>query len=106
MTIWVGASLVLRGDMTLGQLIAFRILAGEVTGPLLRMANLWQGFQSTALSLERLSDIVDHPQELEVTGEGMPPIPPVIGAIEYKGVSFKFSEEGALNLSNINFKVE
>ena len=106
MTIWVGASLVLRGDMTLGQLIAFRILAGQVTGPLLRMANLWQGFQSTALSLERLSDIVDHPQELEVTGEGMPPIPPVIGAIEYKGVSFKFSEEGALNLSNINFKVE
>jgi ATP-binding cassette subfamily B protein len=106
MVIWIGASLVLRGDMTLGQLIAFRILAGQVTSPLLRMANLWQSFQSTALSLERLADIVDHPQELEVSGEGMPPIPPVMGSIEYKGVSFRFSEEGALNLSNISFKIE
>ena len=92
MVIWIGASLVLRGDMTLGQLIAFRILAGQVTSPLLRMANLWRSFQSTALSLERLADIVDHPQELEVSGEGMP-IPPVMGSIEYKGVSFNLAKK-------------
>ena len=67
--LWIGASLVLKGDLTLGQLIAFRILASYVTSPLLRMANLWQNFQETALSLERLADIVDHPQELEITGE-------------------------------------
>ena len=59
--------------MTLGQLIAFRILASYVTSPLLRMANLWQNFQETALSLERLADIVDHPQELEIAGEQKPP---------------------------------
>ena len=69
LVLWVGASLVLKGEMTLGQLIAFRILAGYVTSPLLRMANLWQNFQETALSLERLADIVDHPQELELTGD-------------------------------------
>ena len=104
--LWIGASLVLKGELTLGQLIAFRILASYVTSPLLRMANLWQNFQETALSLERLADIVDHPQELEITGEQMPPIPPVMGSVEYKGVNFKFGEEGPLNLSNINFKVE
>ncbi len=104
--LWIGASLVLKGELTLGQLIAFRILASYVTSPLLRMANLWQNFQETALSLERLADIVDHPQELEITGEQKPPIPPVMGSVEYKGVNFRFGEEGALNLSNINFKVE
>ncbi len=104
--LWMGASLVLNGEMTLGQLIAFRILASYVTSPLLRMANLWQNFQETSLSLERLADIVDHPQELEITGEQNPPIPPVLGSVEYKGVSFRFGEEGSLNLSNINFTIE
>ena len=106
MVLWIGASLVLKGEMTLGQLIAFRILASNVTSPLLRMANLWQNFQETALSLERLADIVDHPQELEVTGEQKPPLPPVLGEVEYNGVSFRFGDQGALNLSNVGFKVE
>ena len=106
MVLWIGASLVLKGEMSLGQLIAFRILAGYVTSPLLRIANLWQNFQETALSLERLADIVDHPQELEVTGEQKPPIPPVVGSVEYNGVNFRFVEQGPLNLANVNFKVE
>ena len=61
--LWVGAFLVLQGELTLGQLIAFRIIASYTTGPLLRLIQLWQNFQETALSLERLSDILDHPQE-------------------------------------------
>ena len=105
MVLWIGASLVLNGEMTLGQLIAFRILASYVTSPLLRMANLWQNFQETALSLERLADIVDHPQELEIAGEQKPPIPPVKGQVEYKSVSFRFEEQGSLNLSNVSFKL-
>jgi ATP-binding cassette subfamily B protein len=100
--LWVGASLVLKGEITLGQLIAFRILAGNVTSPLLRMANLWQNFQETSLSLERLADIVDHPQELEITGDQKPPIPPVVGRVTYSGVSFRFSEKGQKQLSNVS----
>ena len=100
--LWVGASLVLKGEITLGQLIAFRILAGNVTSPLLRMANLWQNFQETSLSLERLADIVDHPQELEITGDQKPPIPPVVGRVTYSGVSFRFTEKGQKQLSNVS----
>ena len=70
----VGAPLVLKGELTFGQLIAFRILAGNVTSPLLRMANLCKTFRRPHF-LERLVDIVDH-QELEITGEQKPPIPP------------------------------
>jgi len=105
LVLWVGASLVLKGEMSLGQLIAFRILAGYVTNPLLRLANLWQNFQETALSLERLADIVDHPEELEIMGEQKPPIPPIVGEVEYSGVSFRFGSQGGLQLSNVGFSV-
>ena len=103
--IWFGAMLVLEGNMTLGQLIAFRILSGYVTSPLLRLASLWQNFQETALSLERLSDIVDHREEIEIAGENLPPIPPLQGAIHYEGVNFRFGSSGPLQLLNVNFEI-
>ena len=103
--IWFGAMLVLEGKMTLGQLIAFRILSGYVTSPLLRLASLWQNFQETALSLERLSDIVDHREEIEIAGENLPPIPPLQGAISYEGVNFRFGTSGPLQLLNVSFEI-
>ena len=101
----IGASMVLKGELTLGQLIAFRILAGYVTSPLLRLATLWQNFQETSLSLERLSDIVDHPEEIEIAGEQLPPLPPVQGAITYEAVNFRFANQGPLQLLNVNFEI-
>ena len=91
--------------MTLGQLIAFRILAGYVTNPLLRLANLWQNFQETSLSLERLSDIVDHPEELELVGEQKPPMPPITGHVQYKSVSFGFVPNRPDQLTNVSLDV-
>lgn len=105
LVLWVGATLVLKGEMTLGQLIAFRILAGYVTSPLLRLATLWQSFQETSLSLERLADIVDHPEEIEIAGEQLPPLPPVQGHIAYQGVSFRFAQQGPLQLANVNLEI-
>ena len=103
--IWYGAILVLDGKLTLGQLIAFRILSSYVTSPLLRLASTWQNFQETALSLERLSDIVDHPEEIEISGKNLPPIPPIKGDIEYENVTFRFGSSGPMQLLNINFAV-
>ena len=57
--IWVGVYQVVKGELSLGQLIAFRIIAGYVTGPILRLSGLWQGFQQVGISMERLADIVD-----------------------------------------------
>ena len=94
-----------RGRDDLGQLIAFRILSGYVTSPLLRLASLWQNFQETALSLERLSDIVDHRKEIEIAGENLPPIPPLQGSISYEGVNFRFASNGPLQLLNVNFAI-
>jgi ATP-binding cassette subfamily B protein len=100
--LWVGAYLVLKGELTLGQLIAFRIIAGYVTAPLLRLTQLWQNFQETALSLERLADILDTPSETDEEDRKNIPIPPIKGAVKYENVSFRFAPNGPLQLNNIN----
>ena len=100
--LWVGAYLVLQGELTLGQLIAFRIISGYVTAPILRLAQLWQNFQETALSLERLSDIIDHPQEADEDDANQIPLPEIAGRVTYENVSFRFAPSGPLQLVNIN----
>jgi ATP-binding cassette subfamily B protein len=101
LVLWVGAYLVLEGELTLGQLIAFRIIAGYVTSPTLRLTQLWQNFQETALSLERLADIVDTPQEAERDRQNIP-MPSIKGAVKYENVSFRFKSGGPLQLNNVN----
>ncbi len=104
--IWAGATLVLNGQMTIGQLIAFRILSGYVTGPLLRIVSLWQNFQETIISLERLADIVDQKEEIEIAGKNLPPLSPIKGNVKYNNLNFRFRNSGAPQLSNINFEIK
>ena len=101
----VGAYLVIRGNLTLGQLIAFRIISGYVTGPLLRLSNLYQNFQQTNISLERLSDVINTPQESTEKDSSNIPMSKISGAINFEDVSFRFTDKGALNLSKVNLKI-
>ncbi|GJD23989.1 toxin secretion ABC transporter ATP-binding protein [Rivularia sp. IAM M-261] len=103
LVLWVGAYLVLQGELTLGELIAFRIISGYVTSPILRLAQLWQSFQEVALSLERLSDIVDTPQEAE-QDKGNIPLPAIEGTVKYENVSFRFNPNTALQLNNVSIE--
>ena len=98
--IGMGAYLVLEGQLTLGQLIAFRIIAGYVTSPVMRLATLWQNFQETALSLERLADIVDNPEEGEADRNNIP-MPAIKGKVKYDNLSFRFKTTGPLQLKNV-----
>ena len=104
LVLWVGAYLVLQGELSLGQLIAFRIISGYVTAPLLRLAQLWQNFQETALSLERLSDILDNPCEAEEQGRNQIQMPDIQGNVRYENVAFRFAASGPLQLANINLE--
>ncbi len=101
----VGAYLVIVGNLTLGELIAFRIISGYVVGPLLRLANLYQNFQQTNVSIERLSDIINNPQESSEKDRTNIPMPKIKGALTFDNVSFRFAERGALNLSKVNLKI-
>jgi ATP-binding cassette, subfamily B, bacterial HlyB/CyaB len=104
LVLWVGAYLVLQQQLTLGQLIAFRILAGYVTSPLLRLVQIWQNFQETALSLQRLADILDTPQETEANTQNIL-MPTITGCIKFNDLSFSFRENGALQLCNLNLEI-
>ena len=103
--LWVGAYLVLKQEITLGELIAFRIIAGYVTSPLLRLIQLWQNFQETALSLERLADILDTPQESELAGRNNIPMPAIVGAIKYENVTFSFAKSPNPQLNGVSIEI-
>jgi ATP-binding cassette, subfamily B, bacterial HlyB/CyaB len=102
--LWVGAFLVLQGQLTLGELIAFRIIASYTTSPLLRLIQLWQNFQETALSLERLSDILDTPLEVTEDDRSNIPMPLIQGGIRYEDVSFSYTN-GALQLDQVSLEI-
>jgi ATP-binding cassette, subfamily B, bacterial HlyB/CyaB len=103
--LWVGAYLVLKGQLTLGQLIAFRIIAGYTTSPLLRLIQLWQNFQETALSLERLSDILDTPQETSEADRLNIPMPQIQGSVCYENVVFRFPKSPNPQLNGVTIDI-
>jgi len=102
LVLWVGAALVLRGELTLGQLIAFRIISGYVTQPLLRLSTIWQNIQELKVSFERLADVIDTPIESNEADQAKIPLPPIQGAVQFEDVNFAFKADQAPVLRNIN----
>jgi ATP-binding cassette subfamily B protein len=102
--LWIGALMVLDHKLSIGQLIAFRIISGYVTAPLLRLAGSWQQFQEVAMSLERLSDILDAPQEQGDKGALNVPLPEIQGSVTYEQVTFSYEGDGrAPQVRNVSF---
>jgi ABC-type bacteriocin/lantibiotic exporter with double-glycine peptidase domain len=87
-------------------LIAFRIIAGYTTSPLLRLIQLWQNFQETALSLERLSDILDTPQEADENDRTNIPMPDIEGSIKYDRVTFRFAQSPNPQLNEVSVEIQ
>ena len=106
MVLWVGASLVLKGELTLGQLIAFRIISGYVTQPLLRLSTIWQRIQELRVSFERLADIVDTSEESTEADQKKIPLPPINGDVSFNNVDFSFKSQSPLVLKNVNLKIK
>jgi ATP-binding cassette, subfamily B, bacterial HlyB/CyaB len=105
LVLWVGASLVLKGEMSLGQLIAFRIISGYVTQPLLRLSSIWQNIQELKVSFERLADVVDTPEESDEADKAKIPLPPIAGEVRFDQVCFSFQPGGALTLNHIDLTI-
>ncbi len=103
--IWAGAALVLNNELTLGQLIAFRIIAGYIVSPVMRLAQLWQEFQETGMSLERLADIVDTPQEGGKEQLSQIPLPIIKGEVFCENISFRFRENTPMVLKNVTVTI-
>jgi ATP-binding cassette subfamily B protein len=103
--LWVGMIQVIEGKITLGQLIAFRIISGYVTGPLLRLSNLYQSFQKVSLSFERLGDIINQQPEA-ISDDDQIALPPIEGEVRYESLSFRFNKTGPLILDNVDLHIQ
>jgi ATP-binding cassette subfamily B protein len=103
--LWVGAYLVLKGELTIGQLIAFRIISGNVVGPIIRLAGTWQTIQGLQISVERLADVVDAEPEQPLDARPIA-LPPITGRVEFDRVSFRFRPHAPLVVKNVSFTIE
>lgn len=103
--LWYGAVLVIHGELTLGQLIAFRIIAGYVTNPLLRLTQSWQSFQEVGLSIERLGDVLDQPPEQTHEEAKNIPMPAIDGRVTFDRVTFGYVPGQPPQLRNISFEI-
>jgi subfamily B ATP-binding cassette protein HlyB/CyaB len=101
-TLWLGAHLVTEGKLSVGQLIAFNMLAGQVAAPVLRLAQLWQDFQQVSISVARLGDILNTHGELTSSQIARPAIQ---GQIRFEQVVFRYRTDGPEILKNLDFEI-
>ncbi|NET15658.1 MAG: peptidase domain-containing ABC transporter, partial [Okeania sp. SIO1H6] len=84
--------------------IAFRIIAGNVTGSLLRFVSVWQSFQEVGMSIERLRDVLDTEAEVDEEDRNNIDMPPMSGGVKFEEISFRFTQSGPLQLANVNLE--
>ena len=101
--LWLGALEVIGGAMTVGGLVAFNMLAGRVSQPVLRLAQLWQELQQTGVSVARLGDILNARSENSVA-TARAQLPQIQGAIEFDQVRFRYRPDGREVLRGISFR--
>ena len=87
--LYFGAKAVISNEMTVGSLVAFNMLAGQVNQPILRIAQMWQDFQQFRLSLARLGDIIDTPTET-ANSSVRQDLPPITGAVKFDRLVFRY----------------
>jgi ATP-binding cassette, subfamily B, bacterial HlyB/CyaB len=100
---WLGATLVIDKQLTVGELVAFNMLSGQVSSPILRLAQLWNDFQQVGLSMRRLGDILN--ARTEIAGQKTR-LPRLQGAIELDQVSFRYRPDAADVLRQVSLKVQ
>jgi ATP-binding cassette, subfamily B, bacterial HlyB/CyaB len=102
--LFLGARLVIEGSLTVGELVAFNMLANRVAMPVLRIAQIWQDFHQARLSIERLGDILNtRPEPMISAGRAV--LPPIQGAVAFEHVGFRYRVDGPEILHDVSFQV-
>ncbi len=102
--LWFGAQAVIAGTLSIGEFVAFNMLAGQISGPVLRLAQLWQDFQQFRLSIDRLGDIVNTPVEPGSAGVRQNP-PPLKGHLRFEGIGFRYRPGGQEILRDLTLEI-
>ena len=102
--LYFGARLVISGDLTVGELVAFNMLAGRVSQPVLRLAQIWQDFHQARLSVERLGDILNTAPEPKFN-PARAALPNIRGDVTFDHVAFRYRIDGPEVLHDVSFSV-
>ncbi len=102
--IWYGAGQVMAGDLSIGQLVAFNMIAGRISGPILKLTQLWQDFQQAGISLKRLGDILNTPRESAVQ-QDKGSLPALRGEVRLENVRFRYRPDTPAVLEDMNITV-
>lgn len=98
--LWLGVDLVVSGTLTVGELVAFQMLASRVTAPMMQLVTLIQDYQQAAVSVRMLGEIMNAPSE---TGNSRGLQPRLAGALSFENVSFRYPNGSAAALDQITF---
>ncbi len=101
--LFFGAKLVIGGALTVGGLVAFNMFAQRVSGPVIRMAQIWQDFQQVRISVERLGDVLNHPVERQANSSVE--MPTMRGAIRFEDVRFRYGPDAAPAIDGVTLDV-
>lgn len=104
LVLWVGATLVIGGDLSVGQLIAFNMIAGRVSAPILKLVQLWQDFQQAGISIERLGDILNTPTE-PGHNPNRTALPALKGLVSFDHVTFRYQPDRPEVLKDLTLDV-
>jgi len=102
--LYFGAKLVIDGELTVGELVAFNMLSSRVSMPVLRLAQIWQDFHQARLSVERLADILNTPAE-PAYNPTRAALPPIRGDISFEHVGFRYRIDGPQVLHDVSLTI-
>jgi HlyB family type I secretion system ABC transporter len=104
---WFGAWQVIQGDLTIGQLVAFNMLVGNVLSPFQRLSMLWNELQEIIISTERINDVLEAEPEEDLQNQHRKPLGRLRGHICFENVTFRYHPENQTNvLENISFEIQ
>ncbi len=103
--LWFGAQAVLEGELTVGMLVAFNMLASQVSQPIVRLAQLWQDFQQFRISLDKLGDVLNAPTE-PAHNPNRPSLPAISGDIRLENVTFRYRPGAPEALRDVSLRLE
>ena len=106
-TLLLGVWLVIQEQLTIGQLVAFNMLVGNVVSPFKRLIGLWNQFQEILVAVERLDDVINSPPEEDLSSSGLLNLPSIDGYVRFQDVTFRYNLESDTNtLTNLSFEIK
>ncbi|MFN6033389.1 MAG: peptidase domain-containing ABC transporter, partial [Dolichospermum sp.] len=104
--LWFGAWLVIQNQLTIGQLVAFNMLLGNIIQPFQRLIILWNQLQEVIVATERINDVLEAEPEEDLEHKPRQYLPRLIGKIRFNNVTFRYHSESEINiLENLSFEI-